>query len=972
MFTKTQLAKSIRLAVSLSAISAASFSSLTLAQESNIAEEKQIEKISVTGSRIARAELSSPAPVISLGSDEIARFGTPDLGSILAEIPAIAAGSSLIGNNNSNGNAGLSAPDLRSLGRDRTLTLVNGIRHVAGAPGTSAIDTGAIPSALIDRVEIITGGASAIYGSDAVSGVINIILKDDFEGFEFNADLSDSTEGVGTKSDSFSVLAGATSDDGRGNVTFFAGKSNIREVLKPDLQQHEYSGTVINPENTGEEDGIADKLRVPFVGSEMINNFGVLNPFDNDSRLTFTPDGMGTDQVQRIKTNSFAFGNFDQAYDSVFFPDSYENYTPNQETITLASTFRYDFNDNVRMYGDIKYVDKAIRQQFQPAFSFGGLSINATENAFLDPAASQRLKDGGQAGDVSMARFFGDLGNRSASNDRELFRVVAGFEGYFELGGTYFDYDVFYTHGETKNTLRTLNDIIESNLDAALDSVIDPDTGLAACRSQVVSVQGEDYEDPAGVNGQNCVPFNPFGANNFSSQAAAFVSGDVTREDEITQEVYGGSVSFDTDAFLTLPGGPIGIAVGYEYREETSKTITDEFTKAGFFSSAATPDAFGSFDVDEYFIEISAPIVSNVFLIEELIVDGAYRTADYSHAGTADAWQLGLVWSPIEDVRLRATVSEAVRAPNVSEAFSPISPDFAQVSDPCDADNIDEDSDRRGNCAALGIPDGFNANDNVSVDTLSGGNPDLFSETAESQTLGVVWTPSYIENFSVTVDYYNIEISDAINLVSAQDVADNCVDATGGPDANFCGQIDRDAETNDIALVRSGYINAAGFNTNGIETNIRYRTDLNQFDLPGELRFNVSATKLLELEELEFQTRPDEVNVEDGEVGDPDLQWSTSIDYALDDININWSSRFIAKSAMFDVSPGGGSPEDTSPAYIDSVWTHDLSAVYYFNDNVSVSAGIRNVFNELPPGYTFNPLYDLVGRRANVGVNVRF
>ena len=168
MFTKTELAKSIRLAVSLGALSAASFSTLTTAQETPAAEGEALEKISVTGSRIARAELSSPAPVISLSSEEIARFGTPDLGSILAEIPAIAAGSSLIGNNNSNEDAGLSAPDLRSLGRDRTLTLVNGIRHVAGAPGSSAIDTGAIPAALIDKVEIITGGASAIYGSDAV------------------------------------------------------------------------------------------------------------------------------------------------------------------------------------------------------------------------------------------------------------------------------------------------------------------------------------------------------------------------------------------------------------------------------------------------------------------------------------------------------------------------------------------------------------------------------------------------------------------------------------------------------------------------------------------------------------------------------------------------------------------------------------------------------------------------------------
>ncbi|MFT6776754.1 MAG: iron complex outermembrane receptor protein [Paraglaciecola sp.] len=973
MFKNTKLTKSIRLAIAFSVASTAIITSnAVFAQETEESAVEVAEKIQVTGSRIAKFALSAPAPIISITAEEIARFGTPDLGSILSEIPAISAGSTLIGNNNSNSNAGLSAPDLRNLGENRTLTLVNGIRHVAGQPGTSAVDTGAIPSALIDRVEVITGGASAIYGSDAVSGVINIILKDDFEGFEFNASMADSTEGVGAQSDTFSVLVGANSSDEKGNVTFFVEKSNIREVLTPDLQQNKFYGTVVNPGSTGEEDGIPDKFRVPFVGSEMINDFGVLNPFGGGSRITFTPAGLGVDQVTRDLTNSFAFGNFAQAYDSIFFGERYENYTPAQETITLASTFRYDFNDNIRLYGDIKYVDKDIRQQFQPAFSFGGLDINATDNAFLDETTRQRLFDEGQTGNIAFSRFFGDVGNRSASNDRELFRVVTGAEGFFELGDTVFNYDVFFTHGETKNTRLTLNDIILGNMDAALDSVIDPETGEAACRSQVASAQPEGYEDPADVNESGCVAFNPFGFGNFSDEAVNFVSGDVTRVDEITQDVFGGSLSFDTSQFLTLPGGPIGIAVGFEYREETSSTITDEFTKAGFFTSAATPDSYGEFDVNEAFIEMSLPILKDMAFAKELTLDLAFRAAEYSHAGSADAWQVGFVWAPIEDLRIRGTISEAVRAPNVSEAFDPLSPSFANINDPCDSDNINEDGDRAANCAALGIPVGFEANDNVSIDTLSGGNPDLFSETAESETFGIVWTPSYVENLSLTVDYFNIEISDAINLVEAQDILDNCVDATGGPDSAFCDSIDRNATTNDVELVRSGYINASGFNTKGIEANLKYNTDLSEYDLPGELRFNLSATKLLALEIFEFQNRPDEINIEEGEVGDPELQWSTSVDYRLEDININWSTRYISSVVLYDVSPDGGSPEDVDISKIDAIWTHDLSAVYYLNDNVSFSGGIRNVFNELAPGYTFNPNYDLIGRRFNAGVKVKF
>ncbi|WP_232364976.1 TonB-dependent receptor [Salinimonas marina] len=358
-------------------------------------------------------------------------------------------------------------------------------------------------------------------------------------------------------------------------------------------------------------------------------------------------------------------------------------------------------------------------------------------------------------------------------------------------------------------------------------------------------------------------------------------------------------------------------------------------------------------------------------MAEELSVDAAFRSADYSHAGNADAWQIGFLWSPIEQVSLRGTVGEAVRAPNVDEAFSPISPGFARVSVPCDADNIDEDEDRRANCMALGIPEGFEANDNVSVDTLSGGNPDLTPEESESRTFGVVWQPTFVENLSITLDWYDIEITDAITDVDAQDIVNNCVDATGGPDSAFCSQVDRN-ENFDVELVRSGFVNAAALQTSGLEMQIRYTTDLAQYDLPGELRFNIQGNYVDELEEFAFQNRPDEIDVEVGEVGDPELQFRTSVDYRLDNWKFNYTSRFIDRSALFDVSPDGGSEEDVDISYIGSIWTHDLAANYYFGENLEVYAGIRNVFNKVPAGYTFNPLYDLVGRRFNAGVIYRF
>ena len=367
---------------------------------------------------------------------------------------------------------------------------------------------------------------------------------------------------------------------------------------------------------------------------------------------------------------------------------------------------------------------------------------------------------------------------------------------------------------------------------------------------------------------------------------------------------------------------------------------------------------------------MSVPLLADVAFAKELTLDGAYRKADYSHAGSTDAWKVGVMYAPIEDIRVRATYGESVRAPNITEAFSPISPGFARVSDPCDADNIDDDPDRAANCAALGIPAGFEANDNVSVDTLSGGNDDLTPEESSSYTIGLVWTPEFLSDFSLTVDFYDIEIEDAIIEVSAQNIADNCVDATGGPDANFCSQIDRNPATNDIELVRSGFLNAAALNTQGVEVQSRYKTDLQSFDLPGELTVTLLVNKLLELEQFEFQNRPDEINVEDGELGDPELQTRFTATWEMDDLSVSWISRYIDRSARFDVSPNGDTPEDISPAYVGSVVTHDLTVNYSLSDNVFLSAGMRNLGNKLAPGYTENPIYDLIGRRVFAGITI--
>jgi len=953
------------------ALAIAGSGSVAYAQEQQPAvgyEALDLEEVTVTGSRIQRPEFSQSAPVVSVTQEEIQRFATPDLGVLLSELPAIGATGTLTGNTaaagGNNGLAGVSSVDLRRLGLNRTLVLVDGRRHVAAVGGSAQVDISTIPAPLVERIDVVTGGASAIYGSDAVSGVVNVILKDDFEGVEFNVSGADSLEGVGNQNYTASVVAGFNFAENRGNLSVFGGVDDLEQTFANDIRQFSNFGTTVNPLDTGENDGIADRFRVANIGSELINRTTVINPFGGD-RFTFDDNGNTIEQVTRTGTNSFAFGQVPEGCTSCFFGETSEDFQPDVEKVFVGFNADYDINENLNVYGGVKYVKTDIIQLFQPIFRFGNASINVNDNPFLPEDARQRLLANGQTV-APIARFFDDLGFRFADNERELTQIVTGIKGQFDLGDNNFNFDVSYVDGETENVRSTPNALIVDNFNAALDAVVDPNSGEIVCRNPAA----------AAVNPGACAPFNPFGFNQASAASQDFIGATATREDVLEQRVLTASLVSDTSSFLNLPGGAIDYVVGFEYREESSQTVTDALTQSGVLTQAATPNEFGEFDVTEFFGEVSLPLLKDRAFAKELTVSAAYRDADYSHAGNADAWKLDLVWAPFESFNFRATVGEAVRAPNINEAFSPLSPGFSNINDPCDADNIGDNPNRAANCAALGIPAGFQANDNVSIDILSGGNPNLFSETSDSYTVGFVFQPSFADGLSLSVDYYNIEINDAILFVDPQDILDNCVGSASGLDAEFCSQITRNGATNDVDLVESGFLNASALTTNGYDINLDYRNiQLDSIGLPGVIDFNIFFNFLTELDRFEFQALPDEVNVEDGEIGDPDFQYRMTANYRLNDLSVNWTTRFIERSFLLDLSPvdqGGDIEEDNDIPFVSSQTTHDISANYLINDTFSVYGGIRNVFDQVPPGFVNNPLYDVVGRRAFFGVRAKF
>lgn len=952
MFNKSSVNKAIQYSLLLSS-SAAAFSINAAQQQDADTAQKEVERIQVTGSRIARPELSQAAPLMTVGQADIARAGSPDLGQILAELPAIGATDTLIGNRESNASAGVSSADLRRMGASRTLTLVNGKRHVAGSAGSAAVDLSTIPAGMIERVEIITGGASAVYGSDAVSGVVNVILKDGYEGFEVTGQANGSTEGVGARSHEFSLLGGGDFMDGRGNATFFAGLNRSQETMENDIRQFENWGTVLNPADTGPSDGNPKRFYVPNVGSEFISGGGVINA---DQLYGFFPDGSWQVQPERDGTSSGLFGSFPEGCDTCLFTQDYSNYQPEVKRFNVGSMVNFEINDNARFYSDFKYSQADITQQFQPSFS-QSLQINVADNPYLDETLRQHLLSEGVT-TAKMSKFFEDWGNRTAENERSVFRFTSGIDGAIEFSDTFLDYDIYYGYGETKNTRRTLNSQIPGNMHAAIDAIKDAN-GNIVCRDI----------DAGSVNiGGECVPYNPFGDQ--ASQAAVdFMSADVQREDTITQEYFGASFVTDTASFLEFQGGPIGVAFGFEWREETSQTLTDEFTKRGLTRNAATPDEYGEFDVTEGFVEVNLPILAGVDFAEELTLDLAYRAADYSHAGSTDAWKIGFMYAPIDQFRIRGTYGVATRAPNITEAFSPRAPGFTRVTDPCDKTRVDQNANRAANCAALGVSANFESSTNASIDLISGGNPELQPEESDSYTLGTVWTPT--DDLSFTLDYYSIEITDAITFIDPQDVINNCVDSATGINNTFCAQVTRGSDMN-LTNVESGYLNAASLETAGYEFEVNYRPDIADFDLPGELRTKLFINYVDKLVSYSFQDQPDLDDQEAGELGDPEWQARFSATYQLDDFNAAWTTRYIDSSALFDVTPRHNLSENVGPNYVGSITTHDLGLGYAVDEHLNISGGIRNLFDKVPPGYVGNALYDLVGRRAYVNFQYRF
>lgn len=957
-----------RISTSLLAISlCAGLTGIAQAQDSVApADEQAVDDgndIVVTGSRIGRPVLDLPTPVGVVSSDTLENNNAQfDIGRALAQQPSIGFSGSMqqsqqTGASGSRGenSGGLALVDLRSLGSNRTLVLVNGKRRVAGATDSTAIDLNSINPNLIERIEVITGGASAIYGSDAVSGVVNIILKDNFDGVRISFNGSQPTRGGEGLTYGASLVAGMNFGEGRGNITVAGDYAKVKEITPKQAGMKNYVA-MLNPADTGPDDGIPDMIVVPGGEALRFSGYGVVG-FSNDTgglgRFVFNDDGTPRPFPTPSLTDGSLFGIFENCGTACFRFDDSISLVPDIERYNLNLSAHYDISDSVTAYFGADYNNTSSYGRGQPVIRTG-LAINVAENAFLNEDFRDDLLAAG-ATTLRLDRLFTDLGLRYSQVDRNSLSFVGGFKGEVETGFSDLRYDIYGTYGRTKAKFIGYNRLVVPNLLAAIDAVVDPATNEIRCRMDVPALQPVGYVRPNIQGGGTCAPFDPFGSVNSSQAARDFVTATTVSNAFIRQTTAGFSLAGDSEKFLTMPGGgAIGFAIGAEYRKERNGRTTDPLVKGGFTNQAATQDYEGGYHVTEFFGELSIPVLTDLPFAKLLSVEGAVRHADYSHAGQATSWKAGAIWEPTDGLRLRATISRAIRAPNIFEAFRPSEGQTTNVEDPCSQTNIGENPNRAANCAALGRPAGFvPLNGGIGVPFIVSGNQNLRPEVSDSWTAGVVLTPTFLPGLQISADWFNIQIDDAISFLSPQQIAENCVDRAGGPDPDLCSLITRDmnpASPNFFGITggNSTYVNTSKLETSGLDTQIYYSLPVGN----GRISTNLAFTYLHRLRTYTFQARPDLYTVLEGFYGYPKYKGVVGLTYSNGPLTLGWQGRYQSSQSLTDISPGI-SRELIAPRKTGSRFYNDISGSYTLPMNgrqeAKFSFGVSNLFNEKLP-----------------------
>lgn len=910
------------------------------------------EDIVVTGSRIARPRNDTPVPITVVGSADLANSAAVNLADLLQEFPAFGVG---LGNANTfrSGDAGAAFVNLRGLGTNRSLTLVNGRRRVSGSSSSSAVDINTIPPSMIERVEIITGGASAVYGADAVSGVVNIITKRNTEGVELSARGGMSQHG-GANNAALGFYGGTHFADGRGFINFGAAYTTSGRLRSRQRDFGQYRvATDANPANTGPNDGIPNQITLVNLNDSYVTYDA--NMFVGGKTYVYGANGLQPLGGKIVRPGSLGsvIGDTGASY-----ADWIELRSPS-EVISLRSDLSYEITPGVSAFleGEFsKTYSKSLEQYYrfdERTIWFNGLGGPqiARDNIFL-PASVGALMDANKLQKLPVRRAMKELGDLDNIHDRHSWTIVAGLEGKLV---DRFDWRVSYQRGEYNDNFTFKNMLIGQNFLYSVDAIAGPD-GKPMCRNAAARAAG-------------CVPFNIFARDDLTQAQRDYFVRDRLQTIKNVQEVVSGQI---TGTLFDLPAGPLAFAVGGEHRREKLVTHDDglSLSHAIDFIGLAVPrqPIDKGFTVNEGYGELRVPILRDHRLLGSLEAEGALRISDYSSIGRTTTWNAAGTWAPIRQVRLRASWARSVRAPNLVELYGPRSISIVNFVDPCDAPRLGETTNRRANCAALGVPANFR-DTFVGTTVTSGGNPDLKAETSNSFSVGgaVNFGP-----LNASIDYFHIKLADAVTSFAADAIATRCVDAKT-IDNIFCKSIKIDTDGSLIAI-NSSLLNVARQETQGIDFALDYARQVG----PGTLRIGGTATLLLQ---LELQTDPNDPNtlvIQDGRFSNPRWLARQFAEYQIGRVSARIENQFISKSM---IDPQASKETYDLPTVSARVYT-DLTLGYKLGRTYTFRAGINNLLDVEPPFTASTYLgggingsavrYDNVGRFFFLGVEAKF
>ncbi len=905
------------------------------------------EAIVVTGSRIARPDVESNSPVNVIGQEEIRLTAAVETEQLLNALPQAVAGAGA----QSNSGNGSATVNLRNLGTVRTLVLQNG-RRIVGASQDGVVDLNMIPPSLISRVEVVTGGASAVYGSDAMAGVVNFVTRDDFEGFEIGGSTGISGKGDAQRYN-LEFTTGGNFADGRGNIVFH-GSYFDRAQVKGSERSHAtvfLADAIVNGKPTLIPSGNGVTPQGTIFSPQLV---GLKDPYGNSigtAGIFFAPEGW------RAYRASDGFN--DRPYTNLQMP---------MQRWQGSIIGHYDISDAVTAFWEGSYVHSKLNSTLGavPMSSSGfipGFQLDL-RNPYLDPTLRGFLSanmdaDGNNLVPVNINRRLLDGGSRTSDQTRDFYRFVGGLKGNLT---DKLKWEVFYNEGQTRVVdVQGGGVLIENFANGFLTNPNNPyDCAVA---------------DP------KCVVLNPFGLNSLTPEMMAYISTDLTNITTIRQRQLGASV---TGTLFTLPAGDVGISVGTEYRRESSSFDPDQLYVQGkaLSRSAGLSPTAGSFDVAELYGELYVPILADRPGIELIAFEGGLRYSDYSTAGGVWSYKLGGEYSPFQGLKFRGLYQRAVRAPNVIELYSGATNTAPQAVDFCNA-GAGRTAEERSFCInSLGVPaavaDVFQQ-ENQQIRAITGGNPNLEEETSDTWSVGAVIRPDFVPNLQLTIDYYNIKIDNAIGSFGGglQSVINAC-NANMSLSNIFCQPLRNrtpDGQLYDVPLLNA---NIAKMEASGVDFRLDYRHDLGT---AGNLSYFLAGTYLIDaITQGSPVAKP--VNCA-GYIGggscstaNPTWRFTQRLTWSIEQFELSLRHRFIGSAKDGRIAgaiASGVTPPLLAVPETGSINYFDLSASVDVQENVTFFANIDNLFDQEPPFYLYErETYDAIGRRFNIGFRANF